>query len=214
MHPSFPEFLRDASWSSRTWLFDSIPVFQFSHRTDFLWGPSWDTQSHWIVSFNKATDPFPPLFFDFLLGCPPTSVCLKWHLSPYLHPVSDLWFMHSGRCHKSHDGSVHFPLWIFSRDFWPFDPERLAPRGLRFLWSFFPLVCVNALEVEEDDCAVWPKQDSWLKLRESPLERCPVAFHWKHSHTFLSSPTFLPLWLFWPICPSQCFHSRLWCCES
>ena len=31
---------------------------------------SWDTQPNGFVSFNKATDPFPPLFFDFLLDHP------------------------------------------------------------------------------------------------------------------------------------------------
>ena len=33
------------------------------------------------LPFNN-TDPFRPLFFDFLLGGPPASVCLKLHLSP------------------------------------------------------------------------------------------------------------------------------------
>ena len=36
------------------------------------------------------------------------------------------------------------------------------------------------------------KKDAWMKLHESPLEHCPVVFHWKHSPTFLSALTFLP----------------------
>ena len=37
-------------------------------------------------SFNIATDPCAPPFFDILLGFPSASTCQKWHLSPYTHP--------------------------------------------------------------------------------------------------------------------------------
>ena len=36
---------------------------------------------------------------------------------------------------------------------------------------------------------------SWLKLHEFPFEHCPIAFHWWHSPTFLSTQTFLSFWL-------------------
>ena len=36
---------------------------------------------------------------------------------------------------------------------------------------------------------------SWLKLQECPFEHCPIAFHWRHSRSFLSTQTFLPFWL-------------------
>ena len=59
---------------------------------------------------------------------------------------SDLWFKHTGRCRKSQDVSVHFPL----------NPEGLAPLGLPFLLGFLPSVWVGVLKVEEADCALCP----------------------------------------------------------
>ena len=70
--PSFPEFSLDASWPSRTWLCDSIPTFHFPEESTFSEGYHGTHKPNWIVSVNKATD-----FFDFLLGCPPASVCRK-----------------------------------------------------------------------------------------------------------------------------------------
>ena len=43
---------------------------------------------------------FPLLFFYFLLGCLPTSVCLNRHLSPNSHSDSVLYFKHPGGCQK------------------------------------------------------------------------------------------------------------------
>ena len=53
---------------------------------DFGSSMSWNTQPNCVEFFNKATDPFTPFFFDFLLGWLSTSVCPKRHLSPNLHP--------------------------------------------------------------------------------------------------------------------------------
>ena len=52
-----------------------------------------------IDSFNMATDPFAPPFFDFLLGFPSASTCRK-----QIHPFSDLQFSHTGGCQNVHDG--------------------------------------------------------------------------------------------------------------
>ena len=208
MDPSFPDFLRDASRPSRTWLCDSIPNFPFSRRIAFFWGLSSDTQPNWIVSFKKATDPFAPPFFDFSLSCPPASVFRNIHLSPYLHQDSDLWFKHMGGYQKSRDVSVHVPAKKNLHGLLLFNPEGLSPLRLPYLRGFLPSVCVGTLEGEEDDCARWPEWDpSWLILQESPLGHYPVAFHWKPSPTFLSALTILP---FWPLLLYQFFHSGLW----
>ena len=66
------------------------PNFPSSLRMDLLGKESWDTQPNCVDSFNKATDPFAPSFFDFLLGFSSASTCLKKHFLPYMHPVSDL----------------------------------------------------------------------------------------------------------------------------
>ena len=52
-HPSFPPFL----------------------RIDFFRQESWDTQPNDIDSFDEATDPFAPPFFDFLLAYSSASTC-------------------------------------------------------------------------------------------------------------------------------------------
>ena len=77
----------------------------------------------------------------------------------------------------------------------PFNPEGLTPRGLPYLWGFLPSVWVGAFEVEEDDCALWPEWDPWMKRQESPFEHSFFAFRWKHSPTFPSALTVFPFWL-------------------
>ena len=51
---------------------------------------------------------------------------------------------------------------------------------------------------------------SWLKLHESPVEHCPVAFRWKLSETFLSTLAFFPFWL---LLLGQSTCSGLWSFE-
>ena len=186
---SLPEFKRRivVFENSPVW-FD--PIFPSSRNGLFLRTILGHTSQ--LKSFNEATDPCAPTFFDFLLGCPPASVCRNLHLSTYLHLDSDLWFQHTGGCQKSHDGSVHVPLVKFLHGFLPFKPEGLSPFRLPYLQSFLPSVRVGAVEGEEDDCARWPEWDPLLKLQESLLEHCPVAFHWMDSPTFLSTLTFFP----------------------
>ena len=65
------------------------PSFHSFRRIDFLGWGSWGTQFNWKDSFNKATDPFAPPSFDFLLGFSSASTRRKKHLLPNLHPVSD-----------------------------------------------------------------------------------------------------------------------------
>ena len=44
----------------------SDPKFPLFRGIDFFGGSvSWDTQPNGLDSFSKATDPFPPLLFDF-----------------------------------------------------------------------------------------------------------------------------------------------------
>ena len=78
MDPFFPLFSRDASCPWRTWRCDSVPIFQLPAEYTSSEGNLGKHNPIELVSFNKTTDPFPPLFFDFLLGLPSPSVCLKW----------------------------------------------------------------------------------------------------------------------------------------
>ena len=127
---SFPEFFgaqglrswgahfwitpRDGPFLSRIIIWCAVPLenltacfvlnFPGSRRIDFLGLKFWDTQPNCIDSFNIATDPFAPPFFDFLFGFPSASTCRKWHLSPCTQPYSDLQFRHTGGCQNPHDG--------------------------------------------------------------------------------------------------------------
>ena len=71
---------------------------------DFGGSISRNTQANCFEFFNKATDPFLPLFFCLLLGWLSTSVCLNTHFTPNLQ----CW--HTGGCQQSHVGFVQFPL--------------------------------------------------------------------------------------------------------
>ena len=89
------------------------PHFPFSHRIDFLWGLSWDTQLHRTVSVNKRHRSFCATFLWLLQGCPTDSVGRKLHLSRSQTTVlrTFLW----GKCTRS----------------FAFNPEGLTPRGER-----------------------------------------------------------------------------------
>ena len=67
MDPFSPKFLRGANVPLENF---GMIRSQFSNTPQnwFFCGLSWDTQPICIVSFQKATDPYPPLFFLFLLG--------------------------------------------------------------------------------------------------------------------------------------------------
>ena len=93
------------------------PNFPFSRGKVFLGWDSWDTQPNCVDSFNKATDPFAPSFFDLLLGFS-ASPCLKKHVLPHTHPTSDLWFWHTGGCSNLHDGVSTF--FVTARNCAPF----------------------------------------------------------------------------------------------
>ena len=74
---------------------------------------------------------FPPLVFDFLLGCSPASVPEKTTDILFIR-IQTCKFMHTGGCHESHDGSVHFSFKTFFHAFLRFNLEGL-PLGLPFL---------------------------------------------------------------------------------
>ena len=103
------------------------------------------------------------------------TVC--WASPP--HPVADLWW----------------------RRVLPQVPEGVSPLWPEHLEGNFSSVCAFALGAGEDVCSscLWahPFLDAcaWLKLQESPLEHCPIAFHWKHSTILLSTTAFLPFGL-------------------
>ena len=149
----FPIFLRDASWPSRAWLCDSIPLSHVPAEWTFSEGNLWTHNFQGHGSFSV------PLLRPFA-GLPPASACLKWQRSPFLQ---------------------HVPFRKCLHAFWPFNPEGLVPRGLPVLSRVLPSVWVGVFKVEEDDCALWPELDPWLNLQESPFEHCPVAFHWKQT---------------------------------
>ena len=62
------------------------PNIPGSRRIDFLGQESWDTQPNCVDPFYKASDPFAPPLFDFLLGFSSASTCRKQHLSPCTQP--------------------------------------------------------------------------------------------------------------------------------
>ena len=64
---------------------------------DFGESRSWNTQPICFKLFNKATEPFPPDFFGFLLGRLSTSACLNTHFSPNFHPDSHCVILTYGR---------------------------------------------------------------------------------------------------------------------
>ena len=90
MDPFFPELLFCATcpWS----------------RTEFLGYESWDTQPNSVDSFNKATNPFAPPFFDFLLDSPQPQHVWR-NLFFQICIQSQTWqFWHTGGCQNSRDG--------------------------------------------------------------------------------------------------------------
>ena len=127
MDPFFPEFF---AW--RIVVFENLtawfgPNFPISRRIDLFWGLSWDTQPFWILfSSVMPLILFRHLSLTFYWAAHQPRVCLKWQRSPYLHPDSDLWFRHTGGCHKSHDGSAHFPFRKSLHGLLPFNPEGLC----------------------------------------------------------------------------------------
>ena len=84
------------------------PKFPDSRRTGFLGQESWDTQPNYVDSSNKAADLFAPSFFDFLLGFSSASTCLKKHVLPLVHPVSETCSLNTGGCPNVHDGLLQF----------------------------------------------------------------------------------------------------------
>ena len=143
------------------------PNFPIFRRVRFLGGSvSWDTQPNCIDSFSKATDHFPPLFFDFLTGLPISlSVSEKTLVAEF-----------ASRCR----------LVILTYRWMPIITRRIRTLSFedvfaRFLSlrpkpfeGFLPSVCVCAHGAGEDDCAFCPRLHPWLKLQESPLEHCPL----------------------------------------
>ena len=82
MDPSFPEFLRGAMCPCRIWRCDSIPTFHFpAKRLSLKAIMGHTTQLNTLFQYSNRS--FAPPVFDFLLGCPPASVCRKLHLSPH-----------------------------------------------------------------------------------------------------------------------------------
>ena len=120
--PFIPKILRDASWSCTTWQCDSIRFFLQNRlllRANLV---------EWSLSKR-------PLFLFFasllwLLTGMSTSLSVSdMILASRLRLVN----MHTGGCHKSNDGPVHFPLCHSSHALLLFNTEGLVPLGLPFL---------------------------------------------------------------------------------
>ena len=69
---------------------------------------SWNAQPICHAPFNIATAPLSPSFFGYFAGM--TFLCPNEHLSPNLHPDSDLQNWHSGECQESHGDLVQIPF--------------------------------------------------------------------------------------------------------
>ena len=121
------------------------------------------------------------------------------HVLPYVHPVSDLQQRHTRRMPKS-TGRI-FTMIVTARNFAPF---VWRASFLACVWGFFsPFVSLGprvwCRRRRSSFFCLWPlhksscASSSWLKLHESPLDRCPIAFHWLQSPTFLSTQAFLIL---------------------
>ena len=187
-----------------------------------LWALSWDTQPFWI--FFLSVMPlilFPATFLWLFTGAAhQPRVCLKWQRSRIRIQTCD-----SGtreRAHKSHDGSAHFPFRKSLHGLLPFNPEGLCSSWTAILIRL-PSVSLGrrfqrrrgwmcSFDPEWDPrprSRRFPEASPWVKLQESPLGRCPFAFHWKHSPHYsfradVSSSTTL-----WPVPPpSQIFPIR------
>ena len=113
---------RDGPFLSRIFFWCQVPLenltpcfdpnFLSSRRIDLLGQESWDTQPTCVDSFNKATDPLAPSFFDFLLGFSSASTCLKNHFLPKMLVV-----LTHGRMPKS-TWRV-FTIFVTARNFAP-----------------------------------------------------------------------------------------------
>ena len=133
------------------WTVRFDPNFPFS-KIDFLGWESWDTQPNWKDSFSKATGPFPPLFFDFLLGCPSASTCQNWHVSHMCILSQTCNWDTQGGCQKLHDGYVHFSVTKFRHGIPPVVREGLSPLRPELFEGIFPSVCALAFGARENDC--------------------------------------------------------------
>ena len=70
MDPFFPEFWCGATCPWRIWWCDLIQIFTLSVE-EMCSDGNLETHNPIVQTpFSKAPDPFTPLFFDFLLGCP------------------------------------------------------------------------------------------------------------------------------------------------
>ena len=68
-----------------------------------------NTQLNCRTCFTTAIALVSPPFFGFLFGCSSTFQCGNELFSPNLHPVSDLYNWHPGRCRKSQGNPVQVP---------------------------------------------------------------------------------------------------------
>ena len=134
-------------------------------------------------------DPCPPLFLGFWLGWLWNSVCLNTHFLQNLHPESDLWFLTYGKMPTITRRIRTVPFKVISARFLSFLPEQ--PLHLRVFpfEELFPSFCVCGLGAGEDNRVSFPRlMSSWRKLRASPVDHCPFAFHWSQTPFPLSMP--------------------------
>ena len=116
------------------------PHFPSSCRIDFLGWESWDTQPSCVDSFNNATDPFVPPFFDFLLGFSSVSTCLKKHG----HTCIQSQTCSFEGCQILHDG--FFTNCVTARNLAPFVWRAFICVAWCFWW-FFSLVVSLGLRI-------------------------------------------------------------------
>ena len=145
---------------------------------DFGDSISWHTQPNCRVFFKKATALLSPFFFTF---------CWAVHQPGGVHKSTFLQIcLHFLTCRTStlEDATFHRMEWC--KFLWgspctavePFSPLGLLPLGLLVLDAFFTLCCEDDLG-DGLGCVDFARLlISWRNLQLSPLEHCPLAFHW------------------------------------
>ena len=148
----------------------------------FLW-----TEGH--ATFNKATPPFAPHFFELFTELP-NNLGVQNRPFTTLASISTLLILIQAqeREQESHDSSVHVHVVL--------QPWRTFSYQVSTFERFLPSVCAGALRVEEDDCARCPEWDPWLKLwntvrSPSINSRIPLFFQrWHFSVRLLNNNVF------------------------
>ena len=139
------------------------------------------TQSHCRVLFAKTIALLSPCFLDFLFVHQSDKAQKSTFFFPNLHPFSNLWNKHSGRCHFSQNELV--PIFLKQS---PQNCRDILVLGLLFLGfltldAFLSFFCM--VKMGEGFCCFEFVRFlvSWRKLQLSPFTHCPLNSHWQQS---------------------------------